>query len=57
MTLIYVIKLKINTYQMNISIIGGNGIIGNGIHSILIKKKFKIRTFNSSIYNYKKKKI
>ena len=56
MTLIYVIKLKINTYQMNISIIGGNGIIGNGIHSILIKKKFKIRTFNSSIYNYKKKK-
>ena len=42
---------------MNINIIGGNGIIGNGIHSILNKKKFKIRVFNSSIYNYKKKKI
>jgi nucleoside-diphosphate-sugar epimerase len=37
---------------MNIHLFGGNGIIGNGIYSILKKQKYKIKVFGSSIYNH-----
>ena len=39
---------------MNIHLFGGNGIIGNGIYSILKKQKYKIKFFGSSIYNHEK---
>ena len=37
---------------MNIHLFGGNGIIGNGIYSILKKHNYKIKVFGSSIYNH-----
>jgi nucleoside-diphosphate-sugar epimerase len=38
---------------MKIHIFGGNGIIGNGITTVLKKHNYKIKVFGSSIYNQK----